>query len=145
VFSDTLLQLERAHLLHLAIWGAASVLAGTGVLAVLTAARARSSLLTHFAVQIAAWGAAELALAAWGWHVVGPSDLAGAVRLDRLLWFGAGLDVGIVAVGITLVAAGWRMGGGGLGPIGAGLGMVVQAAALFALDARLLALLAATR
>jgi uncharacterized protein DUF6992 len=144
VFSDTLLQLERAHLLHLGIWGAASVLAGTGVLAVLTAARARSPLLAHFAVQIAAWGAAELALAAWGWHVLGPSDLAGAVRLDRLLWFGAGLDVGVAAVGLTLVAAGWRL-GVRLGPVGAGLGIVVQAAALFALDARMLALLAATR
>jgi hypothetical protein len=67
VFADALLALERAHLARLLVWGAGSVLAGTSLLALVAVRRAAgpAPLLWHFAVQTAAWGAVDLALALW--------------------------------------------------------------------------------
>jgi hypothetical protein len=67
-------------------------------------------------------------------------DADGAARLDRLLWLNTGLDVGYVAVGLTLAIAGWSL-GRRLGAVGAGLGVVVQGMALLALDVRFISIL----
>lgn len=140
MFADTLLRLETAHLLRLALWGAASVLSGSALCATLALGRARSPLLFHFAVQTAVWGAVEVVLAALAWHDVGLRDLAGATRLDRRLWLDMGLDVGMIAVAVTLALAGWSF-GRRLGAIGAGIAVVLQGAALLALHGRFVALL----
>lgn len=140
MFADTLLHLETARLLRLALWGAASVLCGSALWAVLARRRVRSPLLFHFAVQIAAWGAVEVVLAALGWHDLVLRDLAGATRLDRMLWLDMGLDVGCLGVGVTLALAGWGF-GRRLAAVGAGLGVALQGAALLALDTRFVALL----
>jgi hypothetical protein len=87
----------------------------------------------HFAIQLVAWGAIDLALVAWAWRGLALRDLAGATKLDRLLWLNVGLDAGYVAVGVTLAACAWTF-GRRLGGVGAGLGVVVQGAALFVLD-----------
>lgn len=134
MFADTLLQLERAHLLRLAIWGATSILAGSAMLAMLSVRRVRSPLLFHFGVQTAAWGAAIAGRAAIGWHGLAMRDLAAATRLDRLLWLSTGLDAGVVAVGVTLALAGWRL-ARRPGGIGAGVGIIVQGIALLVFDA----------
>jgi hypothetical protein len=138
VFADTLLQFERDFLIRLAVWAHISVLSGALLLLWLVRRRERSPLLFHFAVQTAAWGAFAVALAAFQWHGLVVRDLAGATRMDHLLWLTLGLDLGGVAVGATLVLTGWRL-DRRLGPVGAGLGIVVQAAAFFVLDARFLA------
>jgi hypothetical protein len=138
LFADSLLQLEHDFLLRLAIWAHMSVLAGALLLLWLTRRSERSPLLFHFAVQTAAWGAFAVALAGLQWHGLALRDLAGATRLDHLLWLAAGLDLGGVAVGVTLAASGWYA-GRRLGPVGAGLGIIVQAAAFLVLDGRLLA------
>jgi len=141
MWSDTLLLAERAHLLRLVAWGAGSVLAGSAILALLALGAARrgaggrSPLLSHFAIQTAAWGAIDLALAALAWRDLAPRDVGGATRLDRLLWLNTGLDVGYVAVGVTLALTGWLL-GRRLAPVGAGLGVVLQGAALLLLDVR---------
>jgi hypothetical protein len=140
VFADTLLRLETAHLLRLALWGAASVLSASAMCAVLAVRRVRSPLLFHFAVQTAAWGGLEVVLAALGWRDLVLRDLAGATRLDRMLWLDIGLDVGYLAVGLTLALAGWGL-GRRLGAVGAGLGVALQGVALLALDTRFVALL----
>jgi hypothetical protein len=140
MWSDTLLLAERAHLLRLVMWGAASVLAGSAIGALLAARRAGSPLLTHFAVQTAAWGAIDLILAGLAWRGLAMRDADGAARLDRLLWLNTGLDVGYVAVGLTLAIAGWSL-GRRLGAVGAGLGVVVQGMALLALDVRFISIL----
>jgi hypothetical protein len=133
MWADSLLAAERAHLLRLILWSAASILAGTALLAWLRIGRRRSSLLDHFALQSAAWGAIELALAAAGYFALKLRDHAGATRLDRFLWLNVGLDVGYVLVGLTLLLIGWRtLRRPGL--VGAGLGVVVQGAALAVLD-----------
>ena len=62
-------------------------------------------------------------------------DVSSATRLDRFVWFNNGLDVGYVAVGLTLAIVGWQL-GRRLGLVGAGVGIVVQGLALLILDLR---------
>ncbi|MDB4887771.1 MAG: putative rane protein [Gemmatimonadetes bacterium] len=133
MWADTLLATERAHVLRLVAWGAASVLVGTALLAWLLAGRRQSALLRHFAIQTAAWGAVDLALAAIAFGSLALRDLAGATRLDRIVWLNIGLDAGYVLVGLTLAITGWRL-GRRLGLVGAGIGVIVQGAALALLD-----------
>jgi hypothetical protein len=129
MWADTLLAAERAHILRLLLWGGGSALVGTALLAWLHAGRRRSALLEQFGIQTAAWGAVELVLGAIARASVATHDLAGATRLDRLLWFELGLDAGYILVGLTLVTSGWAL-GRRLGIVGAGLAVVVQGIAL---------------
>jgi hypothetical protein len=108
MWADTLLAAERAHLLRLALWGAASLLIGTALVAMLRLGRPRSPLLKHFGIQTGAWGAVELGVALLLLPSLALRDLSGATRLDRRVWMNIGLDVGYVLVGITLVVIGWR-------------------------------------
>ncbi|HET9010406.1 MAG TPA: hypothetical protein VFN38_01260 [Gemmatimonadaceae bacterium] len=133
MWADTLLSAERAHLLRLLVWAGGSLLAGTALLAWLQIGRRRSALLEHFALQTAGWGAAELAFGAVARASLAPRDLAGATRLDRLLWLNIGLDGGYVLVGLTLAVIGWTL-RRRLGLIGAGLAIVLQGVALMLLD-----------
>jgi hypothetical protein len=140
MWADTLLAAERAHLLRLAWWAAASVIAGLGVLGVLWRRQPRPWLTWHFAVQTAAWGMVDLALVGAGWGSLAPKDVNGYWGLREFLWLNLGLDVGYVAVGVTLAGCGWAL-GRRAGLIGAGLGVVVQGLALVVLDAWLVVVL----
>ncbi len=133
MWADTLLVAERAHLLRLAVWGGASLLIGTAVVAMLRIGRRRSSLLEQFGIQIAAWGAIELGVALVGQRSLSLRDLADATRLDRILWLKIGLDVGYVLVGLTLTVLGWRA-VRRLGLVGAGIAVILQGTALAVLD-----------
>jgi low temperature requirement protein LtrA len=75
MWSDTLLALERAHLLRLLAWGAMSVIAGTGLLASLMVRRTDSSLLRNFAIQTSVWGVISLAIAGRGLFRAADRDL----------------------------------------------------------------------
>ena len=141
MWSDTLLGLERAHLLQLIAWSAMSVLIGTALFAWVTAGRSGSTLLRHFAVQTGTWGLVVFAVAIVRLRELAERDLAGATRLDRLAWLSAGLDGGFILAGITLATAGWLM-GRRLGPLGAGIAIAVQGAGLLVLDLRFLAITA---
>ena len=133
MWADTLLAAERAHLLRLALWGAASLLIGTALVAMLRLGRPRSPLLKHFGIQTGAWGAVELGVALLLLPSLALRDLSGATRLDRRVWMNIGLDVGYVLVGITLVVIGWRA-VRRFGLVGAGMAIVLQGAALAVLD-----------
>jgi hypothetical protein len=133
MWADTLLLVERAHLLRLLAWGAASLLVGTSLLAWLRTGARRSALLEQFAIQTAGWGAAEIALAAVTRLSLGVRDLAGATRLDRLLWLNIGLDAGYMMFGLALAIVGWRL-ARRLGHVGAGIAIIVQGGALVLLD-----------
>lgn len=132
MWADALAAAERAHLMHLIAWGAASVTAGAGLLLVIAVRRWRSELLLHFAAQTAVWGGVLLLRAALGFRQLGLRDLSGFTSLDRTLWLAVGLDIGAVAVGLTLAVAGWRL-GRRLAPVGAGAGIVTQALGLLLL------------
>ena len=139
MWADALYAAEVGHLRRLIVWGACSVLAGT--LLLLVVLRRRSPLLTHFAIQTAAWGAVDLAIAALAWQGLGYRDLDGFTRLDRVLWLNLGLNVGYVGVGLTLALTGWLT-ARRLGLVGAGMGVVVQGLALLVLDLYLVSVLA---
>jgi hypothetical protein len=138
MWADTLEALERAHLLRLLVWGAASVLTGTSIIAWLRIGTRRSALLQHFAIQAALWGATEGVIALGLWTQLTVRDVMGATRLDRLLWLNIGLDLGYVLVGIALTTAAWKL-GRRFGLMGAGIGIVVQGSALALLDLMLAA------
>ena len=133
MFSDTLLHLERSHLLRLLAWGALSVVLGTLLFAIGYPGRRRSPLLLHFGLQHATWGAVVLVLAGLGWRGLALRDVAAATRLDRIVWLNIGLDVGYVAVGVTLALVGWTL-GRRLALVGAGMGVIVQGLGLAILD-----------
>jgi hypothetical protein len=133
VWADTIFRAEQAHLLRVLSWSALSIVAATLIVVMLTVRRAQSPLLRHFALQTAIWGAVFASIAAVRWNTLQMRDLAGAARLDRLIWFNVGLDAGFVAAGVVLAASSWML-ARRLGPLGAGLGIVVQGLALLVID-----------
>lgn len=137
-WADSLLALERLHLLKLAVWGGLSVLLGSALLAWLRLGRRESAMLRHFAIQTAAWGAVDLALVAWARTGLALRDREAAIALDRFVWLNIGLDAGYVAVGVALALCGWLL-GRRAGLVGAGSGVVVQGLALAVLDLQLAA------
>jgi hypothetical protein len=139
MWSDTLLAVERAHLLRLLVWAGISVVLGTAVYAALTVRRAGSPLLRQFAIQTLAWGLVNLAIAGASILRLAERDFASATRLDRMLWLSAGLDLGIILVGVTLGLAGWVL-ARRLALVGAGMGVIVQGAGLLVLDLRFIAI-----
>jgi hypothetical protein len=101
-------------------------------------------LLRHFAIQTGAWGTIDALLALGSRPYLALRDYDSVTRLDRFLWLNCGLDVGYIAVGVTLAWTGWRL-SRSRGLLGAGLGIGMQGAALLLLDLRLAALLSQAR
>ncbi|HEX9953117.1 MAG TPA: hypothetical protein VGB53_15210, partial [Rubricoccaceae bacterium] len=133
---------ERAHLWRVGAWGAANVAAGSVLLATASGRAGQRA----FGVQTLVWGAVNTAIATVALVRAAPDSaaaLGAALRAEAhladVLWLNVGLDAGYMAVGATLwlvasrgVAnpAAWR---------GHGQGVVLQGAALLALDAVVLA------
>jgi hypothetical protein len=133
VWADTVLRAEQQHLLRLMTWAALSILGATGVATTLAIRRVRSPLLTHFAIQMGAWGVVVAAIAGAGWSGLRLRDLSGAARLERLVWLNIGLDAGYVAIGATLALCAWII-ARRIAPVGAGIGIIVQGLALLLID-----------
>lgn len=138
MFADSLFHAEQMHLLRLFTWAGLSILAGTAVATLLTLRRVRSPLLAHFAVQMAGWGIVIGAVAAFEWHGLAFRDLAGATRLDRLVWMNIGFDAGYIAMGATLALTAWVL-AKRLAAVGAGVGIMVQGMALLVMHLQLTA------
>lgn len=83
-----------AHLARVAAWGLLSLLVGAWALA----RRRDEPFRRHFGIQSAAWGAVNLGLALAGRNGSPPSA--------AFLWVNVGLDVGYVAVALTLILTG---------------------------------------
>lgn len=133
MWADTIFRAEQAHLLRVLLWAALSIVAATLIVVMLAVRRAHSPLLRQFAMQTAIWGVVFAAIAAVRFNTLPMRDVAGAARLDRMIWFNVGLDVGFVAAGVVLAACAWTL-AKRLGPLGAGLGIVVQGLALLVID-----------
>ena len=138
-WADTLLNAERVHMARLGVWALLGILTGSALIVLLRLRRTSSPLLFHFALTQVAFGGLNAIHAIWGRSTLDLRDLAGAVRLERIAWFNAGVDVGIILLGATLVVIGW-------GPVrrlalvGAGLGIVLHGAGRLLLDTGLAAL-----
>lgn len=140
MFADSLLRAEQMHLFRLLVWGGASVLAGTLVVVAVAWRRPATTLLRQFGLQMIAWGVLEVIYVVLVWHGLGLRDLSGATRLDRMMWFNLGLDVGAAGIGAALVLTGSGK-EGRIGLVGAGMAVILQSAALFLINARLVALI----
>jgi hypothetical protein len=133
MWSDTLLAAERSQLIRVVIWAAMSAMLGTTVLMIITLRRFAAPIILAFAIQMVAWGTVELIVAAVRWQSLTMRDVSSATRLDRLTWFSAGLDVGIITAGVVVLVVAWlhvRR----LAVIGASLGIIVQGLGLLVLD-----------
>lgn len=144
MWADQVLAFERAHAARLLLWGVASIVTAAGCWTYMRMQRFDLPLLRHFAIQTGAWGAIDALLALASRPQLALRDYDGVTHLDRFLWLNCGLDVGYVAVGVTLGACGWRL-ARSRGLVGAGLGVMTQGAALLLLDLRLAALLSQAR
>lgn len=133
VWSDTFLRAEQQHLLRLLLWAALSVLAATTIVAMITIRRVRSTLLSHFALQMALWGIAIGSIAALEWHGLHIRDISGAARVERLLWMNVGFDAGFIGMGCVLGLCG-RILARNAAAIGAGVGILVQGLGLLLID-----------
>jgi hypothetical protein len=141
MWADTLQAAEKAHLMRVLVWALFCVLTGTAVLAVFAVRRWSSALSSAFAIQTIGWGVFEATVALVALVGLAPRDLSAAARLDQHLWFETGLDVGLIAIGVTLALTTYGLTQGRrLGGVGAGLGIIVQGAVLLVLDAHFLAL-----
>jgi hypothetical protein len=147
MWSDVVLQIETLHLLRLLFWGAASTVAGTGVLVVaLTQSRA-SAVIRRFALVCALFGGLELILGAIGYHQLALRDLSGATRFERLAWMQLGFFLGLIAVGASMfivsrsVASVNKSPDAALPWMGAGIAFALHGVALATLELLLLATL----
>jgi len=141
MWADTLFAAERSHLIRLVLWAATSVMAGTALLALITLRRMVAPIVQWFATQALAWGVLELLVLVWRWRSLIMRDVSAATRLDRLTWLHAGVDVGIVGIGVTLAVTAW-VHGRHLSLVGAGLGVIVQGLGLLVLNLTFAATLA---
>jgi len=133
MWSDTLLAAERSHLIRIALWAIMSAVLGTAFVAIITFRRIAAPIMLWFAIQIVVWGSLELIVSVARWSALSMRDVTGATRLDRLTWLAVGLDIGIIAAGVTAAMIAWRY-KRQLGALGGGLGVVVQGLGLLVLD-----------
>ncbi len=141
MWSDTLLAAERSHLIRVVIWAVTSAVLGTTFVTIIVGRRMSAPIALWFAIQTLVWGSVELIIAAARWSTVSMRDVSGATRLDRLTWFAIGLDVGIIAAGVTALVMAWRF-TRNLRAFGGGLGVVVQGLGLLVLDLTFASILA---
>lgn len=106
MWSPDLLAIERAHVLHLALWGALSFLLGTALAVALWKRRARARLATFFGIHMGVWGLGELGFAAIRWHRLAERDYSAALQLGVHLRLAMVGEVWVVAGGIVLLGLG---------------------------------------
>jgi hypothetical protein len=138
MWADSLQFAERRYLLLLLIWAVTSLVLGALLIAWLRTRSWRSPLLQQFSIQASIWGVAEGALSVTLLSRLGQRDLAGATRLDRMVWLSIGLDMGFILAGSALIWSGTRV-GQRAGLIGTGAGIVLQGSALAVLHLMLAA------
>ena len=141
MWSDTLLAAERTHLIRVVTWAVTSAVLGTTFVAIIAGRRMSAPIVLWFAIQTLVWGSVELIIASARWSALSMRDVSGATRLDRLTWFAIGIDVGIIAAGLTAVVMAWRL-TRNLRAFGGGLGVVVQGLGLLVLDLTFASILA---
>jgi hypothetical protein len=141
MWSDTLFAAERSHLIRVLIWAVTSAVLGTTILVIIAGRRMSAPIVLWFSIQTLVWGSVELILATARWSALSMRDVSAATRLDRLTWFAIGIDVGIVAAGMTTAAMAWRF-TRNLRAFGGGLGVVVQGLGLLVLDLTFASILA---
>lgn len=126
--------LLHQHLIRLGVWALFSIVFGVVILL----AKRQNLAAQHFSVQFIVWGLIDGIIVLFGLRDNSRPDLVAAIKLREFLWLNEGLDVGYVAVGITLVIIGRWSKVNSASLIGAGLGVMIQGFLLLLLDGLLL-------
>jgi hypothetical protein len=124
MWADSLLALERLHLVRLVAWGAGSLVVGL-VLWMVVGRRPGAPLPTHFAIQLAVWGTVIGAAAGAAMPSLALRDHSGAVRLGQTAVAIAFLSLLATVAGVTMALAAWLR-GRRLGLVGAGLAIMLH-------------------
>jgi Family of unknown function (DUF6992) len=140
VWADLVLRAERNHADELLAWAALSLVMATASLVLTKGRRGRSPLLAAFGSQLAVWAVVIGAVGAIELQRLTMRDLSSATRLERITWARAGLDVGIVGIGLVLGGASHVLARSQRG-WGAAAAIVASGLALFVIDLRLLAVI----
>jgi len=140
VWADLVLRAERHHAAELLAWAALSLVMATASAVVTKSRRGQSALLGAFAGQLAVWAVVVGAVGAIELQRLTMRDLSSATRLERLTWARAGLDVGIIGMGVVLGSASQILARSQRG-LGAAVAIVAQGLALFVIDLRLIAVI----
>ena len=91
MWADTLLALERGHLVRLALWGGGSVLLGTLLYAVLSLRRVEGAAACATSPsRPRPGGRSTSACALWAWRGLALRNFAGAQQLVNFLWLNTG-------------------------------------------------------
>lgn len=122
------------HLIRLGIWALFSIILGIVILL----AKRQNLAAQHFSVQFIVWGLIDGIIVLFGLGDSSRPDLVAAIKLREFLWLNEGLDIGYVAVGITLIIIGRWSKVNSASLVGAGLGVAIQGFLLLLLDGVLL-------
>jgi hypothetical protein len=122
------------HLVRLGVWALFSIVFGILVLLV----KRQSLAAQHFSLQFIVWGAVDGIIVLFGLRDNSRPDLVAAIKLREFLWLNEGLDVGYIAVGITLIIIGRLPKVNSASLPGAGLAVAIQGFLLLLLDGILL-------
>lgn len=126
--------LLHQHLIRLGVWALFSIVFGVVILL----AKRQNLAAQHFSMQFIVWGLIDGIIVLFGLRDNSRPDLVAAIKLREFLWLNEGLDVGYVAVGITLIIVGRWSKVNSASLIGAGLGVMIQGFLLLLLDGLLL-------
>ena len=140
MWADLVLRAERQHAVELLVWAALSLIMATASFVVTKGRRGQSSLLTAFATQLALWAVVVAAMGAMELVQLTMRDLSGATRLEHVAWARAGLDVGIVGIGVVFGGASYVLSRSQRG-LGAAAAIAAQGLALLVIDLRLIAVI----
>lgn len=117
------------HLIRLGIWAIISIIFGLIVIW----QKWDKPFWQNFGLQCAVWGLIDGIIVLFGLHNQSRPDILAAVKLREFLWLNEGLDMGYLALGITLVLIAKNIGDS---PrlLGAGSAVAIQGFALLLLD-----------
>lgn len=140
MWADIVFRAERQHAFELLAWAALSLIMATASLVLTKGRRGQSALLAGFGTQLALWAVVIGAVGAIELQQLTMRDLSSATRLERITWARAGLDVGIIGMGIVLGGASHVLARSQRG-LGAAIAIVAQGLALLVIDLRLIAVI----
>lgn len=129
LLSEKTFFLLHQHLVRLGIWAIFSIISGL----ILLWKKSISDFWQQFGLQFLVWGLIDGIIVVFGLRDTARLDIVGIIKLREFLWLNEGLDVGYVAVGITLFLVG-RHNNYSAKLMGAGISVAIQGFILFLLD-----------
>jgi hypothetical protein len=133
LLSEKTFLLTHQHLIKLGIWAIFSIVSSLVILW----KGYKNHFWQNFGLQFLVWGLIDGIIVAIGLRDTTRLDITGIIGLREFLWLNEGLDIGYVAVGITLFLVG-KHANYSAKLVGAGSSVFIQGAVLLLLDSILI-------